>query len=219
MSCRRSQNVWATRAEENQTPDTSILERISVQPRCGKTGAYLWIVLDHATADLTRLIVDGMNAGNLRGLDAFEARTATPRVDYSYRMYQGVQDSCDDITSVPYRYPAYAGGRRFGPTPNSTTCGRCTLDWFGRKLLSFEKNAISDPKTGKVVNLKEYLLRIKQAGERCDGAAWDRSWSRALRKYKASGDLPADWNGERKGKGDDGPMKPCPPSEEARRVE
>ncbi|KAF2472575.1 uncharacterized protein BDR25DRAFT_302703 [Lindgomyces ingoldianus] len=140
-------------------------------------------------------IVDGMNAGNLEGLDTFEARTHTSRTSSGTYRYYNTQDTCDDL--LTYYSGRYVNARRFGPFVNSTSCDWCTMNWFERKLLSWEKDAVTDPKTGKNVNLSDYLHQIKHVGERCDADAWERVWGRALQKYKQSGDLPEDWEDDK----------------------
>lgn len=145
------------------------------------------------------VIVDGMNSGNLEGLDTFEASTRTVRTERAQYKSHSMYDSCDDVN---YYQGRYVEERRFGPHVNSTTCSWCTMNWYERKLLSWKKDEVRDPKNGKMVELPDYLKRIRHAGERCDTDAWNRVWTRALRKYKESGDLPDDW--EDVGKREDG---------------
>jgi hypothetical protein len=76
------------------------------------------------------------------------------------------------------------------------------MDWFERKLLGWKKDEVRDPKTGELVDLTDYLTRIKEAGQRCEADAWERAWNRALKKYKTDGQLDRDWPGK------DG-KKPC----------
>jgi hypothetical protein len=65
-------------------------------------------------------------------------------------------------------------------------------------LLSWKKNEVQDPKSGRDVGLQEYLKRIRNAGQRCNADAWDRAWARAMRQYKLSGELSDDWEKEGK---------------------
>ncbi|KAF1999261.1 hypothetical protein P154DRAFT_535716 [Amniculicola lignicola CBS 123094] len=147
-------------------------------------------------------IVDGMNAGNLAGLDAFAKMTSTTKVHYRGQERRNqMEDMCDDVS---YNGFYRRGERRFGPSYNSTTCDFCTMAWFERKLMAWKKDEVKDPENGGFIVLQDYLQRIKDMGQRCDADAWDRVWFRALSKYKQSGDLPKDWEGEDK----DG-KKPC----------
>ncbi|KAF2194049.1 hypothetical protein K469DRAFT_689112 [Zopfia rhizophila CBS 207.26] len=160
-------------------------------------------------------IVDGMNAGNLEGLETFEARTHTTRTQRGTYMSSRSQNDCDNVSN--YYRGRWVSSKRFGPDVNSTSCGWCTMNWFERKLLSWKKKEIVDPKTGKHVSLPDYLRRIKHAGQRCDADAWDRVWGRAIRKYKSSGELPDDWEDDgkdRAGKKPEKPSKPCKPCED-----
>ncbi|KAF2792894.1 hypothetical protein K505DRAFT_325834 [Melanomma pulvis-pyrius CBS 109.77] len=140
-------------------------------------------------------IVDGMNAGNLEGLEAFEKRTRTTRSEPKKYKWHTFSDTCDSV-SVSYGQ-RYIDRRKYGPSVNSTTCDWCTINWFERKLLSWKKDEVKDPKTGDIVSLPEYLNRIRHAGERCEADAWNRAWGKAVRKYKSSGDLPDDWEKDR----------------------
>jgi hypothetical protein len=140
------------------------------------------------------LIVDGMNAGNLEGLDMFEARTRIPNFDPS-SFIPSYQDTCDSVPATSHRYRA---SRNLGPSVNSTSCNWCTINWFERKLLSWKKDEVYDQKTGKYVSLPEYLNRIRKAGQRCDADAWDRTWAKAIQQYRLSGELPDDWETEGK---------------------
>jgi len=150
-------------------------------------------------------IVDGINAGNLEGLDNFLKRTESYRRLPAHNEYIQTYDTCDNIDSYNFR-SRWAPERYVGPGVNTTTCGWCTINWFERKLLSWKKNEVRDPKTGNVVSLPTYLNRIKEAGERCEADSWDRIWARALKKYKAQGDLDRDWGND--GKNGD-KKKPC----------
>lgn len=152
-------------------------------------------------------IVDGMNAGNLEGIDSFLKRTSTYSETRSRYIPYNSDDDCDSVRN--YNYGRYSESRVLGPAVNSTTCGWCTMDWFQRKLLSWKKNEVRDPKTGDLVSVTDYLTRIKTAGQRCEADAWDRAWNRALRKYKAAGDLDDDWSGE-----DGKKKKPCKDEED-----
>ncbi|KAF2729431.1 hypothetical protein EJ04DRAFT_527801 [Polyplosphaeria fusca] len=147
-------------------------------------------------------IVDGMHAGTLAGLDVFEKRTARPKTEFPRTRSHYISDTCDDIPNS-YIY-SRAPRREFGPSRNSTTCDWCTMDWFARKLMAWEKGTVEDPETGKAVALKDYLRRVRRAGQRCETEAWERVWARALRRYKQNGDLPEGWDGE-----DKEPEKPC----------
>lgn len=140
-------------------------------------------------------IVDGMNAGNLEGLDMFELRTRRSRAETNRYREHMMTDQCDDADNYGY---SYTGFRQYGPYPNTTTCDWCTMNWFERKMLAWKKNDVRDPKTGEIVDLPDYLKKIRSMGERCEADTWDRAWGRALRKYKQSGDLPKDWD-ERNG--------------------
>jgi hypothetical protein len=140
-------------------------------------------------------IVDGMNAGNLEGLDVFEARTRTAKPD-PVRYRPSYENTCDGI-SLTYGQ-RYQASRNLGPSVNSTSCSWCTINWFERKLLSWKKDEVYDRKTEKYVSLPDYLKRIREAGQRCDADAWDRTWARAIRQYKLSGELPDNWETEGK---------------------
>lgn len=133
------------------------------------------------------LIVDGMNTGNLEGLDAFKAHTRTTRFERAKYDHRYIHDKCDDAS---YYYSRSYSNRRYGPDINSTTCGWCTMNWFERKLLGWKDGEVRDPKSGEVVGLKEYLRKIRDVGQRCDADAWNRIWGRTLKKYREEGDLP-----------------------------
>ncbi|KAF2105757.1 hypothetical protein BDV96DRAFT_592030 [Lophiotrema nucula] len=157
---------------------------------------YYWSAQPYCTTIMWEdwFIVDGMNAGNLEGLDMFERLTKTSRTERPTYKSHTIQDSCDNVgsSSANRRVPE----RRFGSGVNSTTCDWCTLNWFERKLISWGKDEVVDPKTGRTVGLKDYLTTIRKVGERCDADAWDRVWSRAVRRYKQTGQLPEDWDGK-----------------------
>jgi len=146
-------------------------------------------------------IVDGMNAGNLEGLDIFEKKSNRSYSEYSRYKYRSVADMCDN---VQYYNNRRVPQRSYGPGVNETSCGWCTINWFERKLLGWKEEEVRDPKTGDAVGLKDYLRRIKRVGQRCDADAWNRAWARALRKYKDSGDLIGEWDGEGDGKKENG---------------
>jgi hypothetical protein len=126
-------------------------------------------------------IVDGMNAGNLEGLAAFDRRTSKRHTEFGRYRSHMVTDSCDAADSYSSRY---VSTQTFGPGDNETTCGFCALNWLERKVLAWEEGKIKDPETGEAVGLKEYLKRVRKMGRRCESDGWERVWNRALKKYK-----------------------------------
>jgi len=150
-------------------------------------------------------INDGMNSGNLEGLDLFEATTRISRIEPTHWYLQSKTDECDDA------YGVYGSmrieERRFGPGENETTCSWCTIDWFDRKLQSWAEGKVFDPKNGTEVGLPDYLRRISHAGRRCGADDWNRIYGKAIRRYKNEGLLPPDW--EDNGHNGDGTKKPC----------
>jgi len=156
-------------------------------------------------------IIDGMNSGNLEGLDLFEAATRISRTEPMHYDWEHKSDECDG---------AYGGynsqrieERRFGPGVNETTCSWCTIDWFDRKLQSWTESKVVDPKNGTVISLPNYLRRISHAGRRCGADDWNRIYGKAIRKYKDEGLLPPDWEDD--GHNGDGTKKPCGKKPEA----
>ena len=138
---------------------------------------------------------DGMEVGNLNGLDDFEAMTSQRREE-PFLITVG-RDECDTVR--PNSWYFWHGSsrrewRRLGPGVNETSCSWCTMDWFERKLKSWEEGKVFERDDGKALTLPEYLRTIERAGKRCDADAWDRVWARALKKYEEEGKLPKDWD-------------------------
>ncbi|OCL03696.1 hypothetical protein AOQ84DRAFT_140905 [Glonium stellatum] len=149
-------------------------------------------------------IIDGMNSGNLEGLDIFEAATRTSKTVPGHYSYQGKSDQCDNAWDVIGN--GFVQTRRFGPGEDETTCSWCLVDWFDRKLQSWAKGKVVDPRNGSEVELPDYLHRIKHAGRRCGTEEWNRIYGKAILKYKSEGLLPPDW--EDTGR-NDRVKKPC----------
>ncbi|OCK76669.1 hypothetical protein K432DRAFT_385246 [Lepidopterella palustris CBS 459.81] len=144
-------------------------------------------------------VVDGMNTANLEGLEYIKAKTSAPHIEPRHYRSFSFQDDCDNVDS--YTNNRIIEERHFGPGINQTSCGWCTMDWLDRKLQSWAPGEISDPDSTDTVSLEDYLLRIKDVGQRCNTDDWNRVYGKAIRKYKDEGLLPPDWE-------DDG-KKPC----------
>ena len=151
-------------------------------------------------------INDGMNSGNLEGLDLFEAATRISRTEPMRWSWQGKSDECDNAHEVVYG-SRWIEERRFGPGENETTCSWCTIDWFDRKLQSWAEGKVLDPMNGTEVGLPDYLRRISHAGRRCGADDWNRIYGKAIRRYKSEGLLPSDWQDD--GHNGDETEKPC----------
>jgi hypothetical protein len=181
---------------------TTIDRRLQHTCRVNPTEYYPDHCVNHLYKDW--FVVDGMNAGNLEGLDLIESATRVSKTERrKYNSRRNYQDlNCDNNWQS---YTPWDGRpeRRFGPGTNETSCGWCTLDWFDRKLQSWEEGKVLDPKNGTAVALPEYLQRIRHVGHRCEANDWNRIYGKAIRKYKDDGRLPADW------KDDGSNTKPC----------
>lgn len=138
-------------------------------------------------------IVDGMNQGNLEGLENFEKVTQDTVEAPSWRADER-QFAVDQGDGV---YPNYQGYRdrdiKRGPKPGDTTCSWCIVNWFDRKLESWKEGEVLDPINGTVVSLPQYLTRIKEAGQRCQTEDWNRIYHKNIWAYKEKGWLPEDW--------------------------
>jgi len=163
-----------------------------------------WYSMEYCFASMYQdwFVVDGMNAGNLEGLDLIETATRVSRTQPP-QYYRSDSDTCDD-TWTPYTGRQQA--RRFGPGVNETSCGWCTIDWFDRKLQSWEDGKVLDPKNGTAVTLPDYLHRVRHVGQRCEANDWNRIYGKAIRKYKNDGLLSPDW---KDGGHDGSDKKPC----------
>lgn len=137
-------------------------------------------------------ILDGMNAGNLEGLDTFMRKTSVSKIEPAqYRSEHLVHDTCDEVSSYD---PRWVPQRRLGPGKGESDCGLCVLNWLERKALSWDEN-LRDPVTGKHIALKEYLDKVKSAGQRCESDEWEKVWDRVQKKYKEKED-----SGKKEGK-------------------
>lgn len=148
-----------------------------------------------------------MNSGNLHGLDVFLKATATRTNneddgDYYYSPSPPA-DPCDGIYAAPYTSGGYDNPRvpKKGPNDGDTTCSWCVMNYFDRKLESWEDGKVVSPVNGTEVGLEEYLRAIEHAGRRCQASDWARIWRKNVEMYKERGLLPGDWEGE-KGKYD-----------------
>ena len=148
---------------------------------------------------LARFIVDGINSGNLNGLDVFlrgtDERTDPESPRLAWRGFPG--DRCDDVY-VPQRYHGADWPKR-GPNDGDTQCSWCTINWFDRKLGSWEEGKVRDPVNGTVVTLPTYLRTIENAGRRCQTSDWERIFRKNVWKYQELGWFPDDWEGDRGG--------------------
>lgn len=147
-----------------------------------------------------------MNSGNLHGLDVFLKATATRNTntnedpdDYYWHSYQVPADQCDGIYAAPYTSRGYDNPDfpKKGPNDGDTRCSWCVMNWFDRKLQSWEEGRVIDPVNGTHVGLQEYLRAIEHAGRRCQPSDWGRIWRKNVEMYKERGLLPGDWEGEK----------------------
>ncbi|KAF1965167.1 hypothetical protein BU23DRAFT_604387 [Bimuria novae-zelandiae CBS 107.79] len=108
-------------------------------------------------------IVDGKKEAHMNGMDQFlkqtSVRKTTPaaRRTVSYWKSPGVNAT----RTVKVR------SREFGPGVAETDCSRCTLEWFERKMRSFEFGQMLDPATGKPLGLTEFREKLQSAIRRC----------------------------------------------------
>lgn len=178
--------------------------RLAPQSLYGHESAWLWNDLNrrprygqykYCTAQIYEdwFIIDGMNSDNLEGLETFDLLTSKSRIITKREaMSPGWRGDlgCDD-GRLSQSSAFYYSERKFGPSPNETYCGSCLMDWFERKMFSWNKG-VRDPFTGKSVSLPKYIRKISAMGQRCETTEWNSIYRQALDHYRLLGLLPSE---------------------------
>lgn len=138
-----------------------------------------------------RSIVDGLNSGTLNGVDTFLKSTAgqTVRDPFDYDI---PSDACDDAFAPDRFY--YGFSRQRGPNNGDTYCSWCVLNYFDRKLESWEEGKVFDSFNGTEISLPAYLRTIRHAGRRCQDSDWNRIFRKNVDMYQEKGWLSEDWD-------------------------
>ncbi|CZR69426.1 uncharacterized protein PAC_19326 [Phialocephala subalpina] len=131
-------------------------------------------------------IVDGIRSNGINGLHWFLSATKSRKVEPAGR-HSGMQGS----GGWGEKYNYWREERKFGPGRGETTCSWCTLNWFKEKLLLWEEG--TQDSDGNVINLPAFLQMWENAGKRCAGDDFTKSYEAAVQGYIERGLLTADW--------------------------
>lgn len=120
-------------------------------PSCAE---YMW---------MTWGIVDGMNEGNLNGLDTFLEQTSIRKTIPAFKQtVVKLMRSGENRT-----FTRSVKSRDVGPGRRETDCTDCERDWFLRKMLSFRYGGILEPGTRTPMKLADFADKMKNASQRC----------------------------------------------------
>lgn len=126
-------------------------------------------------------IVDGTNTAHLRGVDQFLEQTSVKKTISGKTHTEEIWEwspSSETGTSI-----VTTPNRKVGPGAGETYCSQCVLDWFERKMNSFDFGLIQDPESGKVLGLSEFREKMSSAVSRCSNGngvlrRFDEKWER-----------------------------------------
>lgn len=141
---------------------------------------------------LARFWISDSLRPDLGGIDSFIGRTAETRREFARKTF-GVDGELNGI-QVTEESKSGAKLQTYGPGSGETSCSWCTFDFLDRTLNSWEEGAFLDTGSGSSVPLQDFILRVKEAGDRCARASvWGKIYNKAVQQYQASGLLPSDW--------------------------
>lgn len=134
-----------------------------------------------------------MNGGNLHGLDVFlKGTNERSEPDEIYWETHGLPNDRCDMAYAPRPYHLERGTKK-GPNDGDTECSWCLINWFDRKLASWQEGKVLDPNNGTIVGLQTYLRTIENAGRRCQSHDWDRIFRKNIWEYQNRDELPDDF--------------------------